>query len=348
MNALMKNCFRIAGIAVLTGVILVAVAFSIDNTIFYNWENFNISIGDNIIGLDLPDNRYNSRNDDWNGFAGNRINEKAGQEIPDQGVTHQGTSMEGISDQKSQSTLNSSDNRNNIKSIFLDISYGTVTIKEGEYFDIKTADGANNIIHENVSNGVWEISDANDLSGNESNVSIFGFNITEGGNPFQTTDIELTIPEDFKFENLDIALGAGTIKADNLIAENADINVGAGSLRIKSLTAESKSLYSIDTGELVIDDLTASNANINCGVGKLKASGIINGDSYVTCGIGNVELDIDGEEEDFNYKVDCGIGTVIINNNKYSGVNARTRKNNDSDDSFTLDCGIGKISLKIN
>lgn len=332
MNALMKNCFRIAGISMLTGVILVAVAFGIDNTLFYNWENFNISIGDNIIGTDYWENRNNSRNGAWNGNDGNRLNEKADQEIPDE---------------KSENTLNNSDKRKNIKSISLDISYGTVTVNEGEYFDIKTADGVNNI-HENVSNGVWEISDTADVSGNESTVSIFGIKITEGGNPFQTTDIELTIPEDFTFENLDIVLGAGTIKADNLIADSANIDVGAGSLRIKSLTAKNKSSYSIDTGELIIDELTARDANINCGVGNLKASGFINGDSYVTCGIGNVELDIDGEEEDYNYSVDCGIGTVIINSNSYSGVNARTRKNNDANDSFTLDCGIGKISLKIN
>lgn len=332
MNALIKNCFRIAGIAMLTGVILVAVAFGIDNTLFYNWENFNISIGDNILRANYWENRNNSHNSDWNGNDGNRLPEEVRQ---------------GTSDEKNQNTLNSSDELKNIKSISLDISYGTVTVREGEYFDIKTADGVNNNIDENVSNGVWEISDTAEVSGNESTVSIFGIKITEGGSPFQTTDIELTIPEDFMFENLDIVLGAGTIKADNLIADSANIDVGAGSLRIKSLTAKSKSFYSIDTGELIIDELTARDANINCGVGNLKASGSINGDSYVTCGIGNVDLDIDGEEEDYNYKVDCGIGTVIINDNSYSGVNARTRKNNDADDSFTLDCGIGKISLKI-
>ena len=300
MNALMKNCFRIAGISMLAGIILVAVAFSIDNTIFYNWENFNISIGDNIIRANSWENRNNSRNSNWNGNDGNRFTNEVRQ---------------GTSDQNSQNNQSSSDEINNIKSISLDISYGTVTVKEGEYFDIKAVNDFNNNIHENVSSGVWKISDTAEASGNESTISIFGFKITEGANPFQTSDIELTIPEDFAFENLDIDLGAGTIKADNLIADSANIAVGAGSLRIKSLTAKSKSFYSIDTGELIIEDLTARDANINCGVGNLKASGIINGDSYVTCGIGNVDLDIDGEEEDYNYNVDCGIGTVIINNN---------------------------------
>jgi hypothetical protein len=311
----------------LTGVILVAVAFGMDNQLFYNWEDFNFSIGDNIFRASYWENRNNSHNDDSNGNDDNRL-----------------------TDQKSQNTLNDSDEIKDIKSIFLDISYGTVTVKEGDYFDIKIDNDLNNI-QENVSNGVWEISDTADTTdaiGNVSNVSIFGFKITKGANPFHTADIELTIPEDYTFENLDIVLGAGSIKADNLTADSANIDVGAGSLRIKSLTVKSKSTYTLDTGELIINDLTARDANINCGVGNLKASGIINGDSSVTCGIGNVELDIDGEEEDYNYIVDCGIGTVIINNNSYSGVNARTRKNNDADDSFKLNCGIGKISLKIN
>mgnify|MGYP001585048665 CR=1 FL=1 len=49
-----------------------------------------------------------------------------------------------------------------------------------------------------------------------------------------------------------------------------------------------------------------------------------------------------------NYSVDGGIGSVIINNNRYNGVNSKTKINEGAENSFTLDHGIGMIILKIN
>ncbi|MGB8454636.1 MAG: DUF4097 family beta strand repeat-containing protein [Anaerocolumna sp.] len=314
MNAFIKNSLKIAGVSILLGLMLAVVAFSMDNTVFDNWENFNISMGDNNIHP---------------GFWSDRADSKAWEE--DDSFSGNEGSFE------------------DIKSLSLDISYGTVTIKEGDSFGIDVENIPEDELNSTVKDGVWEINDNTDNAGNDSKITIFGINIiNNNSHPFKAADIKLTVPEDFVFENLDIILDAGTIKADSLISDKADIDVGAGSLRINELTAREKSSYSIDTGELIIDELNANDAKINCGVGNLTASGIITGDSYVTNGIGNVELDIDGDEADYNYSVDCGIGTVIINDNSYSGVNSKTKKNNNAENSFTLDCGIGKIALKIN
>lgn len=342
MNAFIKNCLRIAGISILLGLVLGAIGFSMDNTVFDNWEDFNVTIGNNNYHSDkglITKDSGEWDNDSWdrNGESDSSSDVEQKDDLDSDDLD-----LENVDSDNSE-------NYEDIKSLSMDISYGTVNIKEGDSFDIEVENLQKDEIQNTIEDGVWIISDNNDDSGYTNEISIFGIKITNSSinNPFHPGTIELTVPKDFDFENLEISLGAGTIKADKLTSENANIDVGAGSLRIKELSAVKESSYSIDTGNLVIDYLTAHNANINCGVGNLTASGNITGDSYITCGIGNVDLNITGKEDDYNYSIDCGIGTVIINGNSYSGVNSRTKRNNNAENSFTLDCGIGKIALKI-
>lgn len=319
MNAFIKNCLKIAGISIFLGLLLVIISFSMDNTVFDNWENFNITLGNN--------NNHSGR---WT----------------DPDNPEEWDDWDNEEEWNKEEASVTSDSFKDVKSLLLDISYGTVEIKKGDSFNIHADNIGSDEYYSTIEDGVWKIGDNRENSNNE--ISVFGIKISDSAvHPFNVANIELTIPEDFVFENLDIILNAGTIKAERLAAENADIDVGAGSLHMEELSAENKSSYSIDTGELAIENLTAHNANINCGVGNVNASGIITGDSMVTCGIGNVSLDIEGNENDYNYNIDCGIGTVIINSNSYSGVNSKTKANNNAKNSFDLDCGIGKIALKI-
>lgn len=336
MRVFLKNCLRIAGFSVLIGIVLCFVAFSIDNSIFDNWKNFSIPFGDNSFETGSWLDR-----DDWV--------DRDNQVEKDVEVSEY-SDYENENEKEQNETVTSDGGKSlsKIQSLSLDITYGTVTISEGESFELDVDGVPDDVVKNTIDNGVWNISDTLDQSEVKNEVSVFGFKISSSNShPFKSANIKLTVPEDFVFDNLDIILDAGTIKADSLTAKNADISVGAGSLKIDELTASNKSSYSIDTGELIIDNLEARDANMNCGVGNLRASGTITGDNYVTCGIGNVDLDMEGEEEDYNYSIDCGIGTVIINSSSYSGVNSKTKKNNDAKNSFTLDCGIGKISLNI-
>ncbi len=337
MNVFIKNCLKIAGVSILLGLLLGIIGFGMDNTIFNNWENFNITIGDNNIRSGFRSDWNDSRtgNDDAGNFAGNSGNTN-GADGKDKDDLVSGNLVSG--------------NFNDVKSLSMDISYGTVNIMEGESFNIEVENGQSEEFESTINEGVWEIKDNSDYfnnSDNYSDITVFGIRISTNSHPFKPAALIVTVPEGFVFEDLVIELGAGAIRADRLTSQNAEIEVGAGSLRIKELVAEKESSYSIDTGELIIDDLTARNVQMDCGVGNLTASGSITGDSYVNCGIGNVDLDIAGKEEDYNYSVDCEIGTVIINNNSYSGINSKTEKNNNAENSFTLNCGIGKIGLKI-
>lgn len=149
-----------------------------------------------------------------------------------------------------------------VKSIDLNIAYGSVIIREGDSFHIEATNMIEEKFSSTVEDSVWIIQDNNELN-NE--ISLFDVNISMNTWKLRVVkdlpQIVIIIPEGFKAENLDITLGAGMMKADSLTAEVANIHVGAGECRIKELTVMKKSDYSVG------------------------ATGIITGDNYVSSGI---------------------------------------------------------------
>ncbi len=229
-----------------------------------------------------------------------------------------------------------------VKSIDLQISYGSVIINRGDTFHIDAYNMSENDFSSTMEDGVWLIRDNKELG---YDIQIFDLNIPVNmGNVRNEEDMPqvlITLPEDFIAEDIEINLGAGKIEADSLTAEEANLYVGAGSFRIHDLIVKNKSYYSVAAGELIIDNMNVNNVIMDNGVGTIKATGIITGDSSMKSGIGTVNLNVNGRKENYNYSIDCGVGTVIINHNRYSD----TTINSGAENNFTLECGIGNITL---
>lgn len=63
------------------------------------------------------------------------------------------------------------------------------------------------------------------------------------------------------------------------------------------------------------------------------------------CGVGTLTVTALGNETDYNYTVDCGIGTVRLGDRSYSGLDRSASVDNGADKTVAADCGIGMISL---
>lgn len=102
---------------------------------------------------------------------------------------------------------------------------------------------------------------------------------------------------------------------------------------------------SVGVGELEFLDASAEKLSIDCGIGSVVYDGRVNGNVEITCGIGKVSLELAGNEKDFNYSLNCGIGEVTIGKISVGGiVSERTIRNSAAKD-MELDCGIGSISV---
>ena len=162
-------------------------------------------------------------------------------------------------------------------------------------------------------------------------------------------EVTITVPHNMKFDVLELFVGAGTAKLSNIssVYDRAEIEVGAGKLTTETLTVENHIDIEVGAGSANILNLTAATANIECGVGKMSVKGAVEGDTSIECGVGHIEMYLDAAESDYNYDIDCGIGTVLINGSKRGGLFASNANmvNAGAKGNIKLECGVGKVEL---
>ena len=101
----------------------------------------------------------------------------------------------------------------------------------------------------------------------------------------------------------------------------------------------------IGAGRVEIDNLEADTLKVDCGVGKAEISGTVSDKVKADCGVGSVLMHLDGKEEDYDYKISCGPGSVNVNGETYRSLSTDKKINNHSDREIDLDCGIGEIEV---
>lgn len=140
--------------------------------------------------------------------------------------------------------------------------------------------------------------------------------------------VTISYPAGKKFSEVDICVSAGNVSAEGeLWTDQLSIEIGAGEfVNSASVTAETLEVE-VGAGSAEIQGLTVKNIDGECGVGSLCMS-------------------IKGNEEDYNYNLECGIGDISIGSNSYSGL-AREKDITYPGASGTIDleCGIGEIEI---
>ena len=156
--------------------------------------------------------------------------------------------------------------------------------------------------------------------------------IWQRSHPRGNTKLYLYLPKTAVFDEITIDFGAGKLDAGYLKAREIEINAGAGKCSFEgleasetieltmgagristgSLTAEEAKL-DIAAGELTIDDAKVSRkteATVSMGNADLK--GTFAGELEVECSMGNLKFTLEGAEQDYNYDIESGLGSVRI------------------------------------
>ncbi len=138
--------------------------------------------------------------------------------------------------------------------------------------------------------------------------------------------IKLYVPEDVTFDKVELALGAGLIEWKSMVrASDLEIELGAGEISL---------------AELAVGKLEAE-----VGMGSLEASGDIREKADVTCAMGNIDLDLEGAANSFNYEVEVAAGSVDIDGRVYSGLAKDKDIDNHASKDISVECAMGNISI---
>jgi len=187
-----------------------------------------------------------------------------------------------------------------------------------------------------------------DLKCFEQNGTLYVKSIRHRWKPAAKQLVTLYVPEGVRFELVKLELGAGKGTVKGLTAEEMTVQVGAGELTCRDLTAD-KLRLEIGAGQADLQNCSAQDARFEIGAGKLSYDGSIDGDMDVSCALGNIELSMTGNYQDYDYDIEAALGNITIDQQgegriTFSGISEK-RVDNDAGKKMDLECAMGNIDI---
>lgn len=140
--------------------------------------------------------------------------------------------------------------------------------------------------------------------------------------------VTITYPAGTEFTEVSIDIDKGTAALeDDLKAGEFSVSVGAGTLENYGIVTAGQTDIEVGVGTVELTDLDADYIEAECGVGMMS-------------------LDVAGRKEDYNYRISCGVGSVLLGEDEFTGLGS-TKKvdNNGASRKMQLECGMGTLEV---
>lgn len=211
-----------------------------------------------------------------------------------------------------------------IEKINIDIAYTNLELKSGENFAIET----NNEKIKCKQQGKT-------LKIEEDSYNWFKMNNNAGS-------LIIYIPDDTEMDEVRIQTGAGKITIESLIANNLRLELGAGETQIENLYVSNKCNIDGGAGSVKISSGEINNLDLDMGVGEVNITSKLTGKNKIDAGIGNLNINLEDEKENYKIDVDKGVGNIKIDGKNASSEEAY----GDGKNTIKVDGGIGNINIK--
>ncbi len=157
--------------------------------------------------------------------------------------------------------------------------------------------------------------------------------------------INIYIPENTTFNEIELDLGVGNCNVDYISANNVDITSGVGNVVIKYLESLNKCDIELGVGEFEIVESNINNLDFESGMGNYILNSSINGTAKIESGIGNGEINISNfDTNSSKIRIEKGIGNVQINGEEYSD----SQTYGDGNSYIDIKGGMGNLNITVN
>lgn len=220
------------------------------------------------------------------------------------------------------SSSNKTEITESISSLEIDLRTTNTTIREGDKFQIETN---NSRITTRTSGGK--------LSIEERKTSFFKRK--------RNYQLVIYLPKEEIYDKVSIDSGAGRIEIEKLATKKLELDLGAGEVEIDELDVLEKAEIDGGAGRFSIHKGNIQNLDLDMGVGQLELTAAITGNSKIEAGVGEAEIHLLGDEEDYKIKVNKGIGNATLDgqsvgDNTYYGTGSNL---------LYIDGGVGRIDI---
>lgn len=157
----------------------------------------------------------------------------------------------------------------------------------------------------------------------------------------EASDLIISVPKDFMFEEVVIESGAGRVDIDGLSAKEIELDLGAGKVNLNKINVSGEISIDGGAGEIIIDNSILNNLDLDMGIGKVNLVANLIGNSDIDAGVGEVEMLLLGEYNDYKININKGIGSVVVDGDKMSDGSYYGSGSN----IINIDGGIGNINI---
>lgn len=181
--------------------------------------------------------------------------------------------------------------------------------------------------------------------------------------PRGNTRVYLYLPKDAVLDDISIDFGAGKLDAGYLKAKEIEIAAGAGNCSFEGLEASDSIELSMGAGKITTDALVTKEAKLDIAAGDLhvndakvsqrtevvvsmgnaKLKGTFAGELTADCSMGSLNVTMEGAEEDYNYDIDSGMGSVKIGSKRYGNLGSEYEIDNGSSSTIDITCAMGTV-----
>ncbi len=132
-------------------------------------------------------------------------------------------------------------------------------------------------------------------------------------NLFSDGDLAIYVPAGAKFDTVEMAAGAGTLKIEKLAVDKLNLKLGAGKTSIDELDVKDEAKIKGGAGFTEIKNGDLNNLDLDLGAGRAEVKARLRGENKVRSGAGKLELDLVGRESGYKLMIDKGVGSVKVN-----------------------------------
>lgn len=132
-------------------------------------------------------------------------------------------------------------------------------------------------------------------------------------------------------DEIELEFGAADVYIEAMEGNDISVCIGAGNLEADSIKALRSAELEVGTGAMSIGYLEGKALDFDCGIGSL-------------------EMVLQGKQSDYVYILDCGVGAINLGADSYSGLGRETRIDNTVQTGVAkyveAECGIGEITIE--
>lgn len=145
---------------------------------------------------------------------------------------------------------------------------------------------------------------------------------------------------------LNISAICGTNRfSKELMFQDVTATVGIGSFYMERLVCDDLKLE-VSTADAQINSIETDGVEVSLGMGNVKLEGCIAGNILLNCGMGHLDMVLEGTQDAYNYDISGSAESVRIGSDVLSGMVMERWIDNGSDKTLTLSCAMGSVQIE--